>query len=1537
MRNKVYGLHMVNWNGIPYEAFQFGPTMTSLIGHNGAGKTTIMLAWKLVFLPFKDVMDFSNQAEGEADRESNKYGLFGRLGVGKVSYVAAEFVLNSKAGSSDSRLIAGVQIRKKLAPDFELTPFVVRGLPQESDLRDIFFIGNKDTKALGKVVDSDEKRGFRELAANVKDNGGEFEHFDRRLQDYSQYLYENEIIPVNLRDRKLRQQYGHLLNLAMKGGLSKSMSQKIKDYILSGDSSLTHYISDAEKRLGLCRATQREIERNEKTCEFLSDLYRNIDELMVSSYGQVHLKMDETLAEYRQFKARKQKVMVSRKQLLQSQKAADLELNHLEHEYSEHSKVLDNLRVDVERIQQANGIKKNRDKTKKELKKLEDDDLKIREKSVPIKVELVRLEEERKVVNQNLQDCIAQLQSDESPFEIEEKKASQYAFALSCIEDLGLVSKNHRPNRSSIEKKLREEHGSVEAAYKSALDRLQEQKQKVDASELLMANKKKIAMQVLEIADILAESGFEFAAKLRNKTLGVQVKELGKLIESVTKSHHELPILNIEEEKLKHEVESRARIVEVLKVGKSWYGEVESHLEYIDLLGEEKKRLEKLSIKSQEINKEIQSTILRKEELNHKIDGLNLDVVRFAKFQELISRLDRIGCHIRTIDLETVQSTKAQTEEQIFLIRREIDLTAEKIGKLEKKIQALKNKPTHINPKLQDICDKIEGQLLSELLENDINLEEAASKQAILGPLATSILVSDKKAAYRKLKNLIDSEDLSFDIYLVEKNVEELLDLAEPFGDHAIIVKSPEFDRITRFPDVPSLGKKARESIARGLEKEKSASEEKLETLKRQSDELALTKLIIDQLVTHSDCFTMTDPIELLEELNRQVDRESSRLNSLNKAYHSQLSEHESRLKQYQKLLAVEHLSELLDKKDLFDKLEAVTQLKLLAKKNTEVFSRIQTKSQILSQFKNNPGLDVEDLNDLKGLFESMQKHAQEHGQRLQAFNRALEAVRYLDYYQSFKSMRGGGKKTKVESLKLQINELNDQQKKIEDDLSCSLSSYKELESELSKIELKKAHLNELCREYENELEELGVGSRDFDDTEINRKMKKHKGMLAKINKQREEKIESKGQLKGQVESINKELDRISGEFSSFYHEVAKPTFKSMRHLKKNLFQRKLYQRAKSKENPDGLRKRSLAALTNIQSMVKEKLAHFGGGATPELKGFLNLSQQLEKLKSADEIDSISIINEFYRHTEEIIRDSLSQYAELDFEPMEAIKLFSESIERLRIQLNGHEKQFAARTEDIHNAISVRIAGEKRRIQNLNRQLGDVHFGLIRGVRIHFDRVDQWDKILTALSDGAGNGLFQSENQLSYADALALVYDKVIGGQIKGEMLLDYRSYVDLSIEVRRDGKDRWEKANVNQLSTGESIGVGFAVLLMVTSSWERSMDSLREGSDESKSFARMLCLDEVSRLDSEAMNTLASFCENQQLQLLIAAPQDQMAPIGVVYKLRRVGKEVFVGRLNQQNDGMFDEMQERIVSVGIQGLLPEESFGKSTKQSMHG
>ena len=119
------------------------------------------------------------------------------------------------------------------------------------------------------------------------------------------------------------------------------------------------------------------------------------------------------------------------------------------------------------------------------------------------------------------------------------------------------------------------------------------------------------------------------------------------------------------------------------------------------------------------------------------------------------------------------------------------------------------------------------------------------------------------------------------------------------------------------------------------------------------------------------------------------------------------------------------------------------------------------------------------------------------------------------------------------------------------------------------------------------------------------------------------------------------------------------------------------------------------------------------------------------------------------------------------------------------------------------------------------------------------------------------------------------------------ERLLDYREYLHLKVEVRRQVAPDWEVANPTKLSTGEAIGVGAALMMVVLGEWERDANLLRVS--RSTGSLRLLFLDEANRLSQDNLAVLFDLCQTLDLQLLIAAPEVALAEGNTTYRLVRL------------------------------------------------
>ena len=260
-----------------------------------------------------------------------------------------------------------------------------------------------------------------------------------------------------------------------------------------------------------------------------------------------------------------------------------------------------------------------------------------------------------------------------------------------------------------------------------------------------------------------------------------------------------------------------------------------------------------------------------------------------------------------------------------------------------------------------------------------------------------------------------------------------------------------------------------------------------------------------------------------------------------------------------------------------------------------------------------------------------------------------------------------------------------------------------------------------------------------------------------------------------------------------------------------------------------------------------------------------------------------------YQHLKQRIRHDIIR----SDDPVEAIEEMEIELARLTDELKQRETHLSISAHEVASKINNTIRREQNRIRALNQGLQSVAFGQVAGVRLNVSLREAYSTLLNALAEqGAQHQDLFGNNELSFSEAMAKLFQRLNphidqgerSHQVLGEALLDYRNYLEMQIEVCR-GTEGWLRAESGALSTGEAIGTGQAILLMVLHSWE----------EESRRFrardvlpCRLLFLDEAARLDARSISTLFELCERQNMQLIIAAPENISPENGTTYKLIR-------------------------------------------------
>jgi chromosome partition protein MukB len=258
-------------------------------------------------------------------------------------------------------------------------------------------------------------------------------------------------------------------------------------------------------------------------------------------------------------------------------------------------------------------------------------------------------------------------------------------------------------------------------------------------------------------------------------------------------------------------------------------------------------------------------------------------------------------------------------------------------------------------------------------------------------------------------------------------------------------------------------------------------------------------------------------------------------------------------------------------------------------------------------------------------------------------------------------------------------------------------------------------------------------------------------------------------------------------------------------------------------------------------------------------------------------------------------------------EPLLGLARLGADLTELGGRLERQEGDLRGTSGDVARSIDVQVRQATAQLRRLNQSLVGVSFGSIHGIRVQMERVEKMDQVLSALRDGETQELLFQSN-LPIEEALDEIFRRHAGGRTGGQRLVDYREYLDLHVQIQRRPDQGWERVNPSQVSTGEAIGIGAALMMVILAEWERDDQLLRR--ERRVGSLRFLFLDEANRLSQDNLGVLFDLCQALDLQLLIAAPEVARAEGNTTYRLvRRVS----------------DDGREEVLVTGRRATLPAE------------
>lgn len=1447
-RGKFRSLTLINWNGFFARTFDLDELVTTLSGGNGAGKSTTMAAFVTALIPDLTLLHFRNTTEAGATSGSRDKGLHGKLRAG-VCYAVLD-VVNSR----HQRVVAGVRLQQVAGRDkkVDIKPFSIHGLPTDTLPTDMLteILGSRQARVL-PLAEVKERVEAQE--------GVQFRQFSS-VTDYHAMMFELGVVPRRLRTAGDRSKFYRLIEASLYGGISSAITRSLRDYLLPENGGVRKAFQDMEAALRENRMTLEAIRVTQSDRDLFKHLiseatsYVSADYMRHANERRIHLDGALQL---------RNELFTSRNQLASEQ------YRHIEmaRELSEHNGAESDLETDYQAASDHLNLVQTAMRQQEKIARYDAD---LEELTYRLEEQNEVVAEAREVQEENearaeaaeieVDELKSQLADFQQALDVQQTRAIQYQQALQALEKAR--AQCQLPDLTIDN--AAEWQETFQAREEEATERLLRLEQKLSVAEAAHSQFEQALALVTSIAgEVSRQDAWQVGREL--------------LRDAANQRHHAEQLsslrlrLNELETRLREQHDAERLLADFCKRQGQQYD--------ADALEGLQRELE---AQIEQLNESVADAGERRmlmrqelEQLRERITALTARAPHWLAAQEILTQLsEQTG--------QTLSSSQQITEYMQQLLERERETTVERDEvaarkrEVEQQIARLSQPGGAEDARLTQLAERFGGVLLSEIYD-DVTLDDAPYFSALYGPSRHAIVVPDLSLVREMLDGL---EECPEDLYLIEGDPQSFDDSVFSVDEleNAVVVKVAERQwRYSRFPKVPLFGRAARENQLELLNNERDQLAERFATLsfdvqKTQRLHQSFSRFIGSHLAVAFD----EDPEAQMRQLNSrrgELERALAQHENDNQQQRAQFEQAKEGVAQLNRLLPRVNL--LLDDS--------------LADRCEEIRERVE-EAQEAARFLHQHGAKLSKLEPLVAVLQSdpqqheqltrdyQQAQQQQREARQQAF--ALTEVVQRRAHFSYEDSAGmlTGNSDLNEKLRQRLEQAEGERSRARERLREHQAQLTQYSQVLASLKSSYDAKRDMLKELQQEMQDIGVHA-DASAEERARSRRDELYTALSHNRARRNQLEKQLTFcEAEMDSLQKKLRKLERDYHLMREQVvsAKAGWCTvLRLVKENGVERRLHRRELAYLSGDELRSMSDKALGALRLAVADN---------EHLRDVLRMSEDPKRPER-----KIQFFIAVYQHLRERIRQDIIRTDD----PVEAIEQMEIELNRLTEELTAREQTLAISSRSAANIIRKTIQREQNRIRQLNQGLQAVSFGQVRSVRLNVNVRETHAMLLDTLSEEheQHQDLFSS-NRLTFSEALAKLYQRLnpqidMGqrtAQTIGEELLDYRNYLEMEVEVNR-GSDGWLRAESGALSTGEAIGTGMSILVMVVQSWEEESRRLR-GKDISP--CRLLFLDEAARLDARSIATLFELCERLEMQLVIAAPENISPEKGTTYKLVR-------------------------------------------------
>ncbi|WP_075181185.1 chromosome partition protein MukB [Pantoea sp. 1.19] len=1447
-RGKFRSLTLINWNGFFARTFDLDELVTTLSGGNGAGKSTTMAAFITALIPDLTLLHFRNTTEAGATSGSRDKGLHGKLRAG-VCYSTLD-VVNSR----HQRVIVGVRLQQVAGRDkkVDIKPFSIHGLPMAMHPTELLTETVNDRQA--RVLPLSELKERLEAIEGVQ-----FKQYNS-ITDYHAMMFELGMVARRLRSASDRSKYYRLIEASLYGGISSAITRSLRDYLLPENSGVRKAFQDMEAALRENRMTLEAIRVTQSDRDLFKHLISEATSYVAADYmrhaNERRIHLDAGLA-------LRQELFSGRQQLATEQ------YRHVEmaRELAEQAAAEGDLEADYQgasdHLSLVQTAMRQQEKISRYEADLEDLALRLEEQNEVVEQARERqadVAERADAAELEVDELKSQLADYQQALDVQQTRAIQYQQALQALQRAQQVCGLGDLTSDSAEAWQE----TFQAREQEATERLLQLEQKMSVAQA-------------------AHSQFEQAFDLVNKIAGPvsrsdawhRAREVLRDASNQRYQAEQLQGLRMRLSELEGRLREQHDAERLLNDFCKRYGQSVAP-EALDALAQTlEAQIEQLTHSVGEAGERRLAMRQELEQLRERIAQQTARAPHWLAAQEILTQLsEQTG--------EPLENSQQVTEFMQQLLERERETTVERDDiaaqkrDVDQQIERLSQPGGAEDARLNTLAERFGGVLLSEIYD-DVTIDDAPYFSALYGPSRHAIVVPDLALVREQLDGLADCPE---DLYLIEGDPQSFDDsvFAVEELDKAVVVKVADRQwRYSRFPKVPLFGRAAREHQLERLHEARDRLAERYATLsfdvqKIQRLHQSFSRFIGSHLAVAFDADPEAE-IRRLQSRRGELERAVAQHESDNQQQHQQFAQAKEGVTQLNRLLPRVNL--LLDD-SLADRIEEL-QAELEEAQDAARFlhqygPQLAKLEPMLSVLQSDP----QQHEQLQADWQQAQQQQRDARQQAFALTEVVQRRAHFGYADSAGMLTGTSDLN--EKLRQRLEQAESERSRAREQLRQQQTQFTQYSQLLASLKSAWDAKQDMLKELNQEMQDIGVHA---DASAEARARARRDELHAALSSNRSRRNQLEKQLtfcEAEMDGLQKKLRRTEREYHEKREQVvsAKAGWVSvLRLVKDNGVERRLHRRELAYLSGDELRSMSDKALGALRLAVADN---------EHLRDVLRLSEDPKRPER-----KIQFFIAVYQHLRERIRQDIIRTDD----PVEAIEQMEIELNRLTEELTAREQMLAISTRSVANIIRKTIQREQNRIRQLNQGLQSVSFGQVNSVRLNVNVRESHATLLDVLSEQheQHQDLFNS-NRLTFSEALAKLYQRLnphveMGQrtpQTIGEELLDYRNYLEMEVEVNR-GSDGWLRAESGALSTGEAIGTGMSILVMVVQSWEEESRRLR-GKDISP--CRLLFLDEAARLDAKSIATLFELCDRLEMQLVIAAPENISPEKGTTYKLVR-------------------------------------------------